>query len=323
MSKGERAKPCCTPRKGGETASTAAISESAPLKRINSGPTEGMELLEGGSFLMGTDSDVGFPDDGEGPLREVTVSPFYIDISPVTNRQFREFIRATRYRTEAEDFGWTFVFYNQIPRAKARKLIDDTVLGVEWWCKVNGASWRHPKGPDSKIKTIMDHPVIHVSWNDAMAYCEWAGKRLPTEAEWEYAARGGRVNQTYPWGNELTPGGKHRCNIWQGKFPAEDTGEDGYKGICPACSYEPYDFGLYNMAGNAWEWCGDWFSATFHQNGPRANPTGPAQGSHKVIKGGSYLCHDSYCNRYRVAARTSNTPDSSTGNISFRCVRDL
>jgi formylglycine-generating enzyme required for sulfatase activity len=169
----------------------------------------------------------------------------------------------------------------------------------------------------------MDHPVIHISYRDAVAYCEWAGKRLPTEAEFEFAARGGLVQQRYVWGNELTPNGEHMCNIWQGDFPKANSAEDGYVGTAPVFAYQPNGFGLHHMAGNVWEWVYDWWSPDFHVNGPRSNPIGPPHGERKVMRGGSYLCHDSYCNRYRVAARTSNTPDSSTGNLGFRCARDV
>jgi formylglycine-generating enzyme required for sulfatase activity len=282
-----------------------------------------MTELPGGKFLMGTDEDIGFPADGEGPVREVELDPFFVDLCAVTNRQFADFVKAKHYRTEADQFGWSFVFHSQVPGGRSRELVQDTVHGLEWWCKVEGASWRRPEGPGSQLKGRWNHPVTHVSWADAQAFCEWAGKRLPTEAEWEYAARGGLVGKRYPWGDELTPGGRHRCNIWQGDFPYQDTGEDGFSGVAPANSFAPNGFGLRCITGNVWEWCMDWWCPRFHLDGPRINPHGPAKGDdRKVIKGGSSLCHESYCNRYRVAARTSNTPDSSTGNMGFRCVLD-
>ena len=282
--------------------------------------------MPGGEFLMGTEDPGGFPADGEGPVRSVRVNPFYIDTCAVTNTEFERFARETGYRTDAERFGWSFVFHMFVG-AKAGRTAKQAAADAPWWWVINGAYWRRPEGPGSNLKQRWNHPATHISWNDATAYCQWAGKRLPTEAEWEYAARGGLSQKRYAWGDELTPDGEHRCNIWQGVFPDENSADDGYKGTAPVDAYEPNGYGLYNVAGNTWEWTLDWFSPTFHIemghiNGPRDNPQGPPSGASKTIRGGSYLCHDSYCNRYRVAARTSNTPDSSTGNLGFRCVID-
>jgi formylglycine-generating enzyme len=272
---------------------------------------------------MGTDDAEGFPADGEGPVREVSVRPFAIDRHSVTNEQFAEFVEAAGYETEAERFGWSFVFMLFVPRKLLNRGVARKVPGLDWWYGVNRASWLRPEGPGSRIDDRLDHPVVHVSWADAEAYCRWAGKRLPTEAEWEYAARGGLVQKRYVWGDELMPDGEHRCNIWQGTFPRINTREDGYAGTAPAESYEPNGYGLYSMAGNVWEWCADWWSSTHHVRGTRTNPTGPASGTSRVMRGGSYLCHHTYCNRYRVAARTANTPDSSTGNLGFRAAADI
>ncbi|HEX5480665.1 MAG TPA: formylglycine-generating enzyme family protein [Dehalococcoidia bacterium] len=278
-----------------------------------------MIALPGGAFLMGTEDGEGFPSDGEGPVRDVRLRPFRIDATAVTNAQFATFVDATGYVTDAERFGWSFVFGGLLP--------DDfpETRGVEaapWWREVFGASWRTPEGPQSGIDAREGHPVVHVSWNDAMVYCAWAGKRLPTEAEWEYATRGGLEQARYPWGDELTPGGRHMCNIWQGTFPSKNTTDDGYYGTAPADAFEPNGFGLYNTSGNAWEWCADWWHTAYHIEGPREDPTGPPSGVAKVIRGGSYLCHRSYCNRYRAAARTFNTPSSTTGHMGFRCAAD-
>lgn len=301
----------------------AVAVDALPLTRVRGGNTEGMARLQGGRFLMGTDDEVGFKDDGEGPIREVEVDPFYIDKTTVTNREFSAFVQATGYVTEAEKFGWSFVFHLLLPEAQRHALVRDTVMGLQWWCQVEGACWRKPEGPGSKMKKRWKHPVTHVSHTDALAYCEWAGKRLPTEAEWEYAARGGLEQERYAWGSELTPNGRHRCNIWQGNFPVQNTEEDGFLGTAPVDSYAPNGYGLYNVAGNVWEWVHDCWSPDYHVDGPRENPTGPSQGDRRVIRGGSFLCHDSYCNRYRVAARTANTPDSSTSNCGFRCAMDV
>ena len=281
--------------------------------------TDNMIKLPGGKFLMGTCDDEGFPADGEGPIREITLNSFYIGETTVTNSQFAEFIKATDYKTESELYGWSFVFYGLLSE-EDQKADYQVAAPTPWWCAIQGAQWNHPEGKHSDINDRMDHPVVHVSWNDAHAYCQWSGKRLPTEAEWEYAARGGLVQKKYPWGDELTPEGEHRCNIWQGKFPDYNSMEDGFLGTAPVKSFKPNDFGLYNVSGNVWEWCNDWFSKDFHKTGTRNNPLGPLSGESKVMRGGSFLCHRSYCNRYRVAARSSNTADSSTSNIGFRCV---
>jgi formylglycine-generating enzyme len=318
-----RPHPCCVPSK--ERAERIAESKwrTDHRQRATRGSTEGMVRLEGGPFLMGTETSEGFPADGEGPVREVRLDPFHIDIHPVMNREFRKFVAETGYRTEAEQFGWSFVFHNQLPLDRYRELVEDTVAGHEWWCKVGGADWAHPEGPDSSIDARLDYPVTHVSWNDAAAYSKWAGKRLPTEAEWEYAARGGLAQQPYPWGDELEPGGKHLCNVWQGEFPQRDDGLDGWRGPSPVEAFPPNGYGLYSITGNVWEWCADWFDPGYHVTATRVNPVGPPEGTSRVMKGGSFLCHKSYCNRYRVGARTSNTPDSSTTNLGFRCARDV
>jgi formylglycine-generating enzyme len=289
-----------------------------PLKLKKTSAKEGMILLDGGEFLMGTEDKQGFPSDGEGPIRKVTVLPFYLDETGVTNAQYEKFVHETSYQTEAERFGNSFVFHLLLSKKTASK-VKQAPAETPWWRLVDGANWKRPEGPDSDIKDRLDHPVIHVTWNDAIAYCRWAGKRLPTEAEWEFAARGGFEQLTFPWGNELEPDGKHMCNVWQGDFPDVNSAEDGYISTAPVTAFEPNGLGFRNIVGNVWEWCHDWWSPTYHVNGPRVAPKGPLTGDRKVIKGGSYLCHDSYCNRYRIAARSSNTPNSSTGNTGFRC----
>ncbi|MFC3418793.1 formylglycine-generating enzyme family protein [Salinicoccus hispanicus] len=276
-----------------------------------------MVRIPGGSFLMGTEDGEGFKSDGEGPIRSVEVSSFYMDAHTVTNREFTQFVEETGYRTEAESFGWSFIFYKLLPENYEPTV--QQLPGIPWWYAAEEVYWYQPEGQGSSIEDRMDHPVIHVSWNDAAAFCKWAGKRLPTEAEWEMAARGGLEQKKFPWGDELTPDGVHYCNIWQGAFPKENTLEDGFMSTAPAQSFPPNGYGLHNVAGNVWEWCSDWFAKNNHQRSA-VNPTGPTEGKAKVMRGGSYLCHHSYCNRYRVAARSSNTMDSSAGNIGFRCV---
>ncbi|MEV4670594.1 MULTISPECIES: formylglycine-generating enzyme family protein [Actinomadura] len=265
-------------------------------------PATALKRLPGGTFLMGGDDPDANPGDGEGPVREVAVAPFAISPYTVTNEAFAAFADATGHRTDAERFGWSHVFAGFLPGRLRR--ISPRAGRAPWWCAVRGADWRHPEGPGSTLDGRADHPVVHVSWNDAAAFCRWAGVRLPTETEWEYAARGGLAGKRYPWGDDLTPDGEHMCNIWQGHFPTRNTAEDGYKGTAPVTAFPPNGYGLHNMAGNVWEWCAD------------------AWGDGRALRGGSYLCHASYCNRYRVAARTANSPDSSSGNTGFRYAAD-
>ncbi|XP_046882485.1 formylglycine-generating enzyme isoform X1 [Hypomesus transpacificus] len=276
-----------------------------------------MVLISGGEFLMGTDNP-GIPPDGEGPQRSVNLEAFYMDIHEVTNHQFKSFINATGYVTEAETFGDSFVFDGVLSEA-TKSQISQAVAAAPWWLPVKGADWRHPEGPDSSITDRTDHPVLHVSWRDAGAYCSWAQKRLPTEAEWEHACRGGLKDRLYPWGNKLTPKEQHYSNLWQGDFPTHNSGEDGYIKTSPVMSFPANGYGLYDMVGNAWEWTSDWWSV-HHTADRQHNPKGPPSGTDKVKKGGSYMCHKSYCYRYRCAARSQNTPDSSASNLGFRCV---
>lgn len=277
----------------------------------------GLVELTGGEFTMGTADAQGYPSDGEGPEHRVEVSAFSIGRHTVTNDRFAEFIDATGYRTSAEQFGNSFVFAGLLP-----DVFPDTraVANAPWWREVLGADWRHPEGPQSNLSDRGDHPVIHVSWLDATAFCEWSGTRLPTEAEWEYAARGGVEGAHFPWGHDRDPGGEHLMNVYQGEFPQGDLGDDGFVGPCPVGSFAANGFGLHEMTGNVWEWCGDWFDPAYYARSPREDPTGPESGTARVMRGGSYLCHESYCWRYRVDARSANTPDSTTGNIGFRVV---
>jgi formylglycine-generating enzyme len=292
-------KACCTP--GG--AAAVSMPSSGGKGRAEHAPG-GLLSLPGGEFTMGTDSLEGFAADGEGPARRVAIRPFRIAATTVTNRQFGDFVRATRHVTQAEALGESFVFYLQVPpslRAKAKRVAP----GLPWWLPVPDACWQRPEGPRSHVRDRADHPVVHVSWHDAKAYCQWTGARLPTEAEWEYAARGGLEGKRYPWGDELEPGGERRCNIWRGKFP--DRPAAGWlPGPIEARALPPNGYGLYQPSGNVWEWCEDELAS-----------------GQRSMRGGSFLCHDSYCNRYRVAARGSNTPASAASNVGFRIAADI
>lgn len=307
-------KPCCT---ASREAAARRADESSQVAPAVDPPGHDMVSLDGGEFAMGSDAGEGYKGDGEGPSRRVRCSPFTIATRTVSNAEFTRFVDETGYATDAERYGWSFVFHLFVGDAAAAARVPD----IPWWVRVDGACWRHPEGPGSDLSTRMDHPVVHVSWFDAAAYCRWSGTRLPTEAEWEYAARGGLDGARYAWGDELTPGGRHRCNVWQGRFPDHDTGEDGFTGTAPVDAFEANGFGLYNVCGNVWEWCADTFSPNYHRVTRMSDPIYLVPTGKRSMRGGSYLCHNSYCNRYRVAARSANTPDSTTGHCSFRVVR--
>ena len=306
-------KSCCAISRG--QFSNEKSTQATTIIASETVAEEGFIYIPGGTFVTGTTEDD--PDaillDGEAIRESVTIKPFYLGETPVTNEQFAKFIEATGYVTEAEKFGWSFVFHIFVTSE-----IEADVIGspeaTPWWRAVNGASWRHPEGRFSTIDNRLDHPVVHVSWNDAQAYAIWANKRLPSEEEWEYAAASGVANTKFPWGHELEQNGQHHANVWQGDFPNINNGADGYVGTAPGKAYAPNAFGLYTMIGNIWEWSADTFTTRF----PDFKPDDFV----KLIKGGSYLCHASYCNRYRISARTFNTIDSSTGHMGFRLAYD-
>lgn len=275
--------------------------------------------VEAESFRMGDESVWAYPGDGEDPVHEVALGSYRIDRFAVTNDAFARFIDATGWITDAERFGWSFVFRGLLPDGFSPTR---AVVGAEWWRQVEGAIWCHPEGPQSEVDERLHHPVVHVSWHDAIAYCRWTGTRLPTEAEWERAARGGREGTAFPWGDDLEPEGEHRMNVFQGQFPDADSGADGYVGTAPVDAFPANGLGLHNVTGNVWEWCADWFDATYYARSPARNPSGPAHGERRVQRGGSYLCHISYCRRYRVSARSASEPVSSTGNTGFRVAAD-
>lgn len=255
------------------------------------------------------------PQDGEGPVRQVTLDPFAIAPLTVTNAQFAAFVDATGYRTIAEKTGSSFVFEMLLP---ATEQDSPRVKSAPWWCEVQGANWQRPEGPGGKdVRERQDHPVVHISLTDAVAYCQWSGTSLPTEAQWEYAARGGLKRKPFPWGDDLQAGGTYHSNVWQGDFPKHNAKGNAHIGTVPARCYEPNGFGLYAMTGNVWEWTADRFT-TLHTPRPIANPRGPLNGPKRVAKGGSYLCHASYCHRYRTSSRQALHPLSTAGNLGFR-----
>jgi formylglycine-generating enzyme required for sulfatase activity len=271
--------------------------------------------LPGGVFTMGADND----DPDERPTHPVRLRPFRIGAYAVSNALFAHFVDDTGHVTEAEEHGWSFVFAGFLSENRPSPM---AAVSAPWWRQVFGADWCHPEGPLSDLTDRGDHPVVHVSWFDAVAYCRWSGTRLPTEAEWEYAARGGLTGHRYPWVGDREPDGEHRMNIWQGRFPRWDAAEDGYSGTAPVHAYRPNGFGLHNVTGNVWEWCANWYGPTAYRSDAIENPQGPDHGEQRVIRGGSYLCHESYCARYRVSARASDNPTRTAGNIGFRCAAD-
>ena len=316
---------------------------------VNGGPP-GMVWIPAGQFTMGDSAGTGMP--YERPTHAVQVDGFYIDLCELTNAQFEAFVTATGYVTTAEKPIDPQELLRQLPPGtplpppeklkpsslvfhKTGQAVSTTTLGDEqsWWSMVPGADWRHPQGPASDIKGKEYFPVVQVSWDDAVAFAKWAGKRLPTEAEWEYAARGGLEGKACTWGNEPFDPKKPQANIWQGIFPVNNTMEDGYEGAAPVGQFPPNGYGLYDMAGNVWEWCSDWYRAdTYEQDSARAkitvNPAGPAKSldpdeptmPKRVIRGGSFLCSDQYCSSYRPSARMKTTPDSATDHQGIRCV---
>jgi formylglycine-generating enzyme required for sulfatase activity len=309
---------------------------------------KGMIWIKGGTFMMGADNKQAAED--EYPKHKVTISGFWIDATELTNAEFAKFVKATGYITTAERKPDWNELKKQVPPGTPKP--DDSLLVAaslvfhspahavslndyaQWWVWQKGANWKHPHGPGSTIKGKDNYPVVHVSWYDAVAYCKWAGKRLPTEAEWEWAARGGLQNKVYPWGNEGVDEGKPKANTWQGTFPVKNTLRDKYYYTAPVGSFSPNGYGLYDMAGNVWEWCADYYNNTYYAtiNKPAGvnNPKGPATSydpdepyaKKRVIRGGSFLCNDSYCSGYRVARRMKSTEDSGMEHVGFRCVQN-
>ncbi len=318
-------------------------AQSAALAVINQSPApgpapDGMVWIPGGTFWMGCD-DCEMPD--TQPVHLVSVDGFWMDRTPVTNAQFAEFVKATGYLTAAErkpdpkDYPGVdpskLVAGSAVFTPPAQNVSLDDVS--EWWHYVPGASWNHPDGPNSNIKGRDNYPVVQIAWEDAVAYAKWAGKRLPTEAEFEFASRGGLDRNRYAWGNDLKPGGMWVANIWQGRFPSNNTGDDGYVGASPVTAFPPNGFGLFDVGGNVWQWCADWYRsdyfATLAPQGVAYNPQGPPDSydpqepriAKRVQKGGSFLCSDRYCSRYLAGSRGRGAVDSGGSNTGFRCVK--
>jgi len=324
------------------------ITKTATLEDVKTSEHShtGMVWIKPGVFMMGADNKQASPD--EYPKHKVTVNGFWMDVTEVTNAQFNRFVKATGYITTAERKPDWNELKKQLPPGTSKP--DDSLLVAaslvfdppnhkvdlndysQWWAWKKGANWKHPHGQGSSIKGKESYPVVHISWFDAVAYCKWAGKRLPTEAEWEWAARGGLQNKIYPWGDKPVDEGKVKANTWQGHFPDHNTLRDKFYGLAPVASFAPNGYGLYDMAGNAWEWCADYYHSQYYEtiaNGA-VNPRGPTNSydpdepyaKKRVIRGGSFLCNDSYCSGYRVARRMKSTEDSGMEHVGFRCIAD-
>lgn len=306
------AKGCCVPG----AARMPALTKAAPAAAAGRDATEAVPI-PGGPALVGTDAPV-FREDGEGPSRRVTLAPFRMDALAVTNRRFAAFVAATGHRTEAERYGWSYVFHAFV----APGTPVESPVGTPWWMKVEGACWHAPEGPGSGIADRLDHPAVHVAWTDAAAFAAWAGGRLPSEAEWEHAAQGGMPGARFPWGAAEPDDGNALCNIWQGDFPRRNTAADGFVGTAPARSFAPNGYGLFNMSGNVWEWCADAFRVRSVSLAAKRRNAAAAAEKERMMKGGSYLCHRSYCYRYRIAARSGRSPDTSAGHVGFRLAYD-
>ena len=331
----------CTPTNSRFTSSNQSFSEKAVASH------EGMVLIPGGTFLMGADDEQAWRD--EYPKHKVRVDSFWMDIHEVTNAQFAAFVKATGYVTTAEQqIDWEEIKKELppgTPKPDASQLAPASLVFVatdrpvplrdvsQWWQWKQGANWKHPEGPGSTIVGKDNHPVVHISWFDAVAYCEWAGKRLPTEAEWEFASRGGLKDNIYAWGNEALSEGRPKANTWEGSFPYQNKLRDGYYLSAPVMSYPPNGYGLYDMSGNLWEWCADWYHEDYYKtlaDKTTLNPRGPETSydsnepyaQKRVSRGGSFLCHESYCSGYRNAMRMKTTPDTGSIHTGFRAVKD-
>ena len=317
-----RSSACCGPTRGVEGPATdhltAALSVRPAGAADRANLASALVEIAGGFFDMGTRRSR-FAEDFDAPRRKVKLQPFRISATACSNAEYARFAAATGYRTVAEREGWSSVFHLALPDP-AR--FPRSPPGLPWWRRVEGACWSAPEGPGSDISARQDHPVVHVSWFDALAYCTWAGLELPTEAQWECAARGGLAHRKFPWGDALQPGGSHAMNIWQGRFPDLNLAADGFALTAPVTAFAPNRFGLYNTCGNVWEWVWDRYAPAPPPGPyPQRDPKGPESGLARIQRGGSYLCHDSYCDRYHVHSRTRNDPDSSTGHAGFRVAK--